>query len=274
MRPLCFAPVALLTARRRDIKPHNFVFDSTLHLRLVDFGSAAALLPATRDGVQLVPKRLCLVPCGTCDYISPEILNAHEEALVALETENAENSAEYDPSQGGYGKEVDWWSFGAMFYELAFGIAPFYAKDIRRTYTKIVDHQVCKLRTLCRLRLTRLQRNLAFPAQDIVSQACVDLLSKYVLPEGLGPSSFQHIPGCYVITKVGLVARVRGKCARMYSFEIPTGRRYICVRDAPGKYSFRNLTRIVQRRPQLPCISPRSQTHLRQSRPRCLQKSL
>ncbi|KZV90550.1 kinase-like protein [Exidia glandulosa HHB12029] len=146
----------------RDVKPHNFVFDSTLRLRLVDFGSAAALLPATRDGVQLVPKRLCLVPCGTCDYISPEILNAHEEALVALETDAAEDSAVHDPSMGGYGKEVDWWSFGAMFYEMAFGVAPFYAKDIRRTYTKIVDHQ----------------RHLAFPTPSVVSTPCVDLLSR------------------------------------------------------------------------------------------------
>ena len=56
-----------------------------LRLLLIDFGSAAPLLTPAPDGSQLVPKRYCLVPCGTCDYISPEILQSHEEALVALE---------------------------------------------------------------------------------------------------------------------------------------------------------------------------------------------
>ena len=31
----------------------------------------------------------------------------------------------------GYGKEVDWWILGAMLYELAYGVAPFFANDIR-----------------------------------------------------------------------------------------------------------------------------------------------
>jgi len=118
------------------------VFDSSKRLRLVDFGSAARMLPAGRDGIQLVPKRQCIVPCGTCDYIAPEILNAHEEALIEIETETQEDTKTYDPSVGGYGKEIDWWSFGAMLYELAFGFPPFYAKDIRKTYTRIVDHNV------------------------------------------------------------------------------------------------------------------------------------
>ncbi|KAH7106333.1 kinase-like domain-containing protein [Auriculariales sp. MPI-PUGE-AT-0066] len=144
----------------RDIKPHNFVFDSSKRLRLIDFGSAAKLLPPARDGVQLVPKRECLVPCGTCDYISPEVLGAHEEALVECETDDRDDTVQYDPNVGGYGKETDWWSFGAMFYELAFGIAPFYAKDVRRTYTKIIDHE----------------NNLVFPRTSQVSSSYVGFL--------------------------------------------------------------------------------------------------
>ncbi|KIY47733.1 kinase-like protein [Fistulina hepatica ATCC 64428] len=76
----------------RDIKPHNFVLTTTGHVQLIDFGSAAPLLPPEPDGRRL----------------------AHENALVALEMD--EDTA---TSRQSYGMETDWWSLGAMFYELA-----------------------------------------------------------------------------------------------------------------------------------------------------------
>ncbi|THH18398.1 hypothetical protein EUX98_g8966, partial [Antrodiella citrinella] len=124
----------------RDIKPHNFVLKSDAHLMLIDFGSAAPLLRPHSDGSQQVPKRHCLVPCGTCDYISPEILRAHEAALVALEMSGEPDDDSRDDVTGGYGRETDWWSLGAMLYEMVYGIAPFFAKDIKQTYLKITDH--------------------------------------------------------------------------------------------------------------------------------------
>ncbi len=124
-----------------DVKPHNFVITGTAHIRLIDFGSAAPLLPAAPDGSQIVPSEHCLVPCGTCDYISPEILQAHEEALVALEMDDDEASArKHKPT--GYGRETDWWSMGAMLYEMAYGVAPFFSREIRHTYARIMDHHV------------------------------------------------------------------------------------------------------------------------------------
>lgn len=117
---------------------------SDSRLQLIDFGSAAPLLTAADDGSQQVSKRYCLVPCGTCDYISPEILKSHEEALVALDMSDDPDLnpsySDYDP--GGYGRETDWWSFGAMLYEMAYGVAPFFASDVRGTYSKIMDHAV------------------------------------------------------------------------------------------------------------------------------------
>lgn len=127
-----------------DIKPNNFVLTRDAHVLLLDFGSAAPLLPPREDGSQLLPKRYCLVPCGTCDYISPEILKAHEAALVALELEDEDEFDEprMEDDTDGYGRETDWWSLGAMLYEMAYGFAPFFAKDIRQTYLRIIDHEV------------------------------------------------------------------------------------------------------------------------------------
>ena len=87
-----------------------------------------------------MPPEYCRVPCGTCDYISPEILHAHESALVAMEMSDDEaDEGKMNMGEGGYGVETDWWSTGAMIYEMAYGVAPFFARDIRSTYLKIID---------------------------------------------------------------------------------------------------------------------------------------
>jgi serine/threonine protein kinase len=118
------------------------VLTPTSHILLIDFGSAAPLLPPEPDGSRRVPKDKCLVPCGTCDYISPEVLQAHEAALVALEMSDDSGIQVSLKDDETYGLEVDWWSLGAMLFELAYGIAPFFASDIRRTYLKIMDYKV------------------------------------------------------------------------------------------------------------------------------------
>jgi len=67
-------------------------------------------------------------------------------------------------SEGGYGVETDWWSTGAMIYEMAYGVAPFFARDIRSTYLKIIDFRT----------------SLTFQMNVSVSTELQDFLTQYV----------------------------------------------------------------------------------------------
>lgn len=53
---------------------------------------------------------------GTPDYIAPEVL-----------------------SKKGYGMECDWWSLGAIMYEMMLGYPPFYSDDPMVTCSKIIN---------------------------------------------------------------------------------------------------------------------------------------
>ncbi|KAL1745220.1 kinase-like domain-containing protein [Schizophyllum fasciatum] len=194
------APSAL-TPLSRDIKPHNFVLTQSAHVQLIDFGSAAPLLPPSEDGSQKIVKRYCLVPCGTCDYISPEILVAHEQALVALEMEDEGANG---PAEG-YGRETDWWSLGAMLYELAYGVAPFFARDVGQTYSKIMNHKrslrmkssVPLSAGYCDL-LKRLLTDAEFRlgrwgVQDIIAHTFFEDVDWVSLPSGSPPAGI-HLP--------------------------------------------------------------------------------
>lgn len=53
---------------------------------------------------------------GTPDYIAPEVL-----------------------TKTGYGMECDWWSLGAIMYEMMVGYPPFYSEEPMSTCRKIVN---------------------------------------------------------------------------------------------------------------------------------------
>mmetsp|Transcript_33178 Transcript_33178/g.30117 ORF Transcript_33178/g.30117 Transcript_33178/m.30117 type:complete len:152 (+) Transcript_33178:793-1248(+) len=76
----------------RDIKPENILMDVDGYVCLADFGMAKVL-----------KKGVAMTLCGTPEYLAPEIL-----------------------TEEGHGKEVDWWSFGILMYELIIGMPPFF----------------------------------------------------------------------------------------------------------------------------------------------------
>ncbi|UJR08960.1 hypothetical protein I4U23_013212 [Adineta vaga] len=89
------------------LKPENILLDAQGHVKLTDFGLCKESI---YEGGQTNTF------CGTIEYMAPEIL-----------------------TRSGHGKAVDWWSFGALMYDMLTGAPPFTSDDRKRTMDKIIN---------------------------------------------------------------------------------------------------------------------------------------
>lgn len=93
----------------RDLKPENIMLDVHGHVVLTDFGLCKEGIDGKRTNTF----------CGTIEYMAPEILN-----------------------RTGHGAEVDWWSLGALLFDMVTGSPPFCANNRKKTMEKIMKAQV------------------------------------------------------------------------------------------------------------------------------------
>jgi len=102
----------------RDLKPENILLDSQGHIRLADFGLACCFNKLGDDN-----SMRCQTVCGTPEYIAPEII-----LLASAKS-----------SRRSYGKSVDWWAMGTLMFEMLYRKPPFYNKDRKSMFNKILD---------------------------------------------------------------------------------------------------------------------------------------
>lgn len=149
----------------RDIKPDNLLLTKHGHIRLTDFGLSTKtdrfadpimqLIDELADAVDTSSRQATeddqseIIPTtgrekmystvGTPDYIAPEVLLKHH-----------------------YNHSVDFWSLGAIMFEMLFGFPPFASDTPRGTAIKILHWT----------------ENLIFPIAPPVSPEAIDLISK------------------------------------------------------------------------------------------------
>jgi ribosomal protein S6 kinase beta len=91
----------------RDLKPENILLDMQGHIKLTDFGLCKESI---FEGTQTHTF------CGTIEYMAPEIL-----------------------LRCGHDKSVDFWSFGALMFDMLTGSPPFTAENRKKTIDKIIS---------------------------------------------------------------------------------------------------------------------------------------
>jgi len=89
----------------RDLKPENLLLDADGHVKVTDFG-------LSKEGIEdnISAKTMC----GTPEYLAPEIVD-----------------------RKGHGRAVDWYSIGALTYEMLTGLPPFYTRDREKLFQRI-----------------------------------------------------------------------------------------------------------------------------------------
>ncbi|XP_032495961.1 ribosomal protein S6 kinase beta-2 isoform X4 [Phocoena sinus] len=90
----------------RDLKPENIMLNSQGHIKLTDFGLCKESI---HEGA------VTHTFCGTIEYMAPEVL-----------------------VRSGHNRAVDWWSLGALMYDMLTGSPPFTAENRKKTMDKII----------------------------------------------------------------------------------------------------------------------------------------
>ncbi|PVH86770.1 serine/threonine protein kinase-like protein [Cadophora sp. DSE1049] len=94
----------------RDLKPENCLLDTDGHLLLTDFGLSKVAVDENDK---------CNSMLGTVEYMAPEVILGQK-----------------------YGMAVDWWSFGALGFDLLTGAPPFQGQNHAKIQERIVKQKL------------------------------------------------------------------------------------------------------------------------------------
>lgn len=94
----------------RDLKPENCLLDKEGHLLLTDFGLSK---------ISVNDEARCDSSHGTYEYMAPEVIKGNP-----------------------YGKACDWWSLGALGYDLLTGSPPYQANNHAKLQEKIIKQKL------------------------------------------------------------------------------------------------------------------------------------
>uniref|UniRef100_A0A8C6TNW0 Ribosomal protein S6 kinase B2 n=1 Tax=Neogobius melanostomus TaxID=47308 RepID=A0A8C6TNW0_9GOBI len=122
----------------RDLKPENIMLSNQGHIKLTDFGLCKESI---HDG------SVTHTFCGTIEYMAPEIL-----------------------TRLGHNRAVDWWSLGALMYDMMTGSPPFTGENKKKTIDRILK---CKL---------NLPPYLTIDARDLIKRYVNTNINNTVLP--------------------------------------------------------------------------------------------
>ena len=154
---LCVDSLHKMNCIHRDLKPDNILIGKDGHLKLSDFGlsfiSRERLFPFTENKNEIIISNFIL---------KKQSFDEDEKNSEINNKTNENNSTKFKPiiaysgvgspdymapevilnnDSKGYGGEIDWWSVGAIFYEMLVGIPPFLSDNPQSTCKKIINYE-------------------------------------------------------------------------------------------------------------------------------------